>query len=131
VAGKLYGQGTGFEYGEAHPIKLKEVKYAADGKKISETERVEIVNIKRVVPPETAAIMVWLTNRQRDKWKHRVSNEHAGEGGGPVQMQVLGPKAPPKDVLESWASRYRAAVEKHAPVNAPKAAKLNGDEDER
>jgi hypothetical protein len=29
-----------------------------------------------------AAVMYWLTNRQKEKWKHRVSSEATGESGG-------------------------------------------------
>lgn len=69
VAASLHRIAMGFEYEEARAIKLKEVHYGADGKKVRVTERVEIVKVRRILPPDTAAIMFWLTNRQKDKWK--------------------------------------------------------------
>lgn len=105
MANSMYKLGKGHDYYEDQAVKVKDVQYA-DGKKIAETERVEIVQVRKIVPPEMAAISMWLTNRQKDKWKHRVSNEHAGEGGGPMQVQVLEPKLPPKDACLAWGAKY-------------------------
>jgi transposase-like protein len=87
VAASLHSIAMGFEYEQAQAIKLKEVHYGADGKKVRATERVEIVKVRRILPPDTAAIMFWLTNRQKDKWKYRVSNERTGKDGGAVQVE--------------------------------------------
>jgi hypothetical protein len=79
VVASLYKLGMGFEYEEAQAIKLRDEEYNAEGKKVRVSERVEIVKVRRIMPPETAAIMFWLTNRQQDKWKYRVTNEQTGE----------------------------------------------------
>src|SRR5262245_45123930 len=69
VVASLHSIAMGFEYDEVQPIKLKETQYSFEGKKVSEIEKVEIVKMRRIMPPETAAIMFWLTNRQKEKWK--------------------------------------------------------------
>jgi hypothetical protein len=75
VAEKLYELASGYEYEEAQAIKLRNVEYNADGKKVRVSERVEIVKVRRVMLPETAAAIFWLTNRQKDKWKHCMTIE--------------------------------------------------------
>lgn len=40
-------------------------------------------------PPDTAAATVWLTNRQRKKWKNKVSNEVSGADGEPLTVNVV------------------------------------------
>jgi transposase-like protein len=80
IAGKLNQRATGFEYQETQAIKLKRVEYGPDGRKVSQRERVEIVKLRRVMPPDTEAIMFWLTNRQPEKWEWRVTDGHTGEG---------------------------------------------------
>lgn len=50
-------------------------------------------------PPDTSAAIFWLTNRQRDKWKHRTSAELTGPNDTPLEppaVTILGvvPKPP-------------------------------------
>lgn len=66
----LYHSGHGFEYFEEVPIKVKEIEYDA-GRKVKETERVEIVNVKRTVPPNSTAQIFWLKNRRPDIWRDK------------------------------------------------------------
>lgn len=70
VADKLFQKATGFEWDEVQPIKLKEVIYE-NGKRLRETERVEQVVVRKVVPPDTTAIIFWLKNRRRDEWRDK------------------------------------------------------------
>ncbi len=35
-------------------------------------------------PPDTQAASLWLRNRQPDKWRDKLTHEHAGPDGGPV-----------------------------------------------
>jgi hypothetical protein len=107
VAVKLNQRATGFDYMEAHPIKLKQVKYK-DGKKVAETEKVEIVEVRKVVPPDTAAAIFWLTNRRRKQWKHRVSNEVSGEDGKPIELSA--PLPDNRDVARAVLDILRGAV---------------------
>lgn len=75
MAESLYKRGLGFEFIEKHPIKLKEVLYD-NGKRVKETERIEIVDVQRVVPPDTTAAIFWLKNRRRTEWR----DSQPGEG---------------------------------------------------
>lgn len=82
VADRLHQRALGFEFEEAQPIKLKEVLYE-DGRRVKETERIEIVMVHRVVPPDTTACIFWLKNRRPDLWRDRQ------------------PDAPPPDAAET------------------------------
>jgi hypothetical protein len=77
VAGRLHERALGFEWQEAVPIKVKDVKYQ-DGKRVSETERVEVVMVDRVVPPDTTAGIFWLKNRRSGHWRDKQDHEHSG-----------------------------------------------------
>lgn len=52
------------------PIKVKEVKYD-NGKKVSEKERIELVEEEIYIPPDTTAQIYWLKNRKKETWKDR------------------------------------------------------------
>lgn len=41
---------------------------------------------KEHVPPDVAAGMSWLTNRDPDNWQHRHQHEHTGPNRGPIQV---------------------------------------------
>lgn len=76
VAGKLYERALGFEWEEEVPIKVKTVLYAENGKKVSEEEHIEVVKVKRLVPPDTTAAIFWLKNRRSDDWRDKTVHEH-------------------------------------------------------
>ncbi len=38
-------------------------------------------------PPDTAAAMNWLKNRQPETWREKVELEHSGKGGGPIKSE--------------------------------------------
>lgn len=61
--------------GGAFPVvkghKIREVVYDERGKKVKETERIEMVTETTYVPADTAAIRFWLTNRQPERWKNK------------------------------------------------------------
>jgi len=67
VADKLYQRATGYE----HPdVDIK----------CYEGQIIETPLIKHY-PPDTAAAIFWLKNRQRKKWRDKVEMEHSGEMG--------------------------------------------------
>lgn len=70
VADSLNQRALGFRWTENQPIKVKTVLYE-NGKRVSEVERVEIVPVERVVPPDTTAAIFWLKNRQPDTWRDK------------------------------------------------------------
>lgn len=86
VADAFHRRARGFEWDEQQPIKVKEVFYDDKGKKIKEVERVEIVTVHKVVPPDTTAGIFWLINRRGKapdgNWRQR--QEVTGKDGAPL-----------------------------------------------
>jgi hypothetical protein len=70
VADRLYQRAMGFEHPE---IDLRVVNGA-----IVET------SITKIYPPDTAAAIFWLKNRQRSKWRDKVEQEITGKDGAPL-----------------------------------------------
>jgi hypothetical protein len=66
----LYHSGKGFEYFEEVPVKVKDVEYE-NGRKVKETERVEVIQVKRTVPPNSTAQIFWLKNRRPEIWRDK------------------------------------------------------------
>ncbi|EPB0881194.1 terminase [Yersinia enterocolitica] len=67
VASKLFHRATGYEHPE-------------DDIRAVEGSIVITPTIKRY-PPDTAAAIFWLKNRQRDKWRDKQEVEHSGDIG--------------------------------------------------
>ncbi|MEX3036440.1 terminase [Serratia fonticola] len=67
VASKLFHRATGYEHPE-------------DDIRSVEGAIVITPTIKRY-PPDTAAAIFWLKNRQRDKWRDKQEVEHSGDIG--------------------------------------------------
>jgi hypothetical protein len=68
----LFHRGKGYEWTEQQAFKLKEVSWE-DGNKV-ERERVEVVDVRRVVPPDSTAAIFWLKNRRG--WKDKSEVDH-------------------------------------------------------
>lgn len=47
-------------------------------------------------PPDPGSAKLWLTNRKREDWQERISQEHTGKDGGAIQIVSTIPR-PPKD----------------------------------
>ncbi len=79
MQGSLYHRGNGYEWEEEQAIKLREETWINGEKHV--TERVEVVTVRRQVPPDTSAAIFWLKNRRgwKDKSEidHGVTNELA------------------------------------------------------
>lgn len=71
VNDSLYKRGTFHEYTEQQAIKVREVVYGDNGKKLKEIERVELVEVKRVLAPCTTAMIFWHKNRQPEHWRDK------------------------------------------------------------
>lgn len=98
----LYHRANGFEWFEEQAIKVKEVKYSKLGKKESEIERVELVKVRKRVPPDPTSAIFWLKNRRKDQWRDKQEHEHSGPNGGPIpyhkiERLVVDPKPIPED----------------------------------
>jgi hypothetical protein len=70
VTHSLYQRANGYEWDEAQPIKLKEVIYE-NGKRVKEVERVEIVMVHKVVPPDPVSMIYWTKNRRQNDWRDK------------------------------------------------------------
>lgn len=70
VANALFTKATGSEWVEEQAIKVKSVKYE-NGKRVSEDERVEVVEVTRRAPPDTTAGIFWLKNRRSQDWRDK------------------------------------------------------------
>lgn len=83
VENELFKKAVGFTRTEKRPVKLKEVEYN-NGKRLRETERIEMVEQEVYYPPELGAQVFWLKNRRPDKWKDKVDAklESDGENAG-------------------------------------------------
>lgn len=71
VAKALYNRAIGARIVTQQAIKVKNTSYN-NGKKVSEKEKVEIVELTQEMPPDTAACIFWLKNRQPEKWRDKV-----------------------------------------------------------
>jgi hypothetical protein len=66
----LYHRANGYEYTEEVPVKVKDIEYE-NGRKVKETERVELVKVKRFTPPDPTSGIFWLKNRRPDIWRDK------------------------------------------------------------
>lgn len=76
VASKLYHRATGYSM---PAVKI----FLYEGQPV-------VVPYTENFPPETAAMIFWLKNRQREKWRDRIDNTLAGPDDGPVQHDISG-----------------------------------------
>lgn len=99
VIDSLYQRATGFEWDEAVPMKIKEVKYN-NGKREREWEKIEVTMVHKVVPPDTTAIIYWLNNRQKDNWRNRHEVDHTNKGEKFSTPHVYLPQDLPREAVE-------------------------------
>ncbi|EBI4320608.1 terminase [Salmonella enterica] len=74
VADRLYQRAMGFI---APDIDIRVIE-----NKIVETP------LEKYYPPDTAAAIFWLKNRQKDKWRDKQDHEHSGPNGGAIQIET-------------------------------------------
>ncbi len=120
VADKVYQRACGFKYVEQQAIKVKEVQYGDNGKKISEVEKVVVVEVNKMTPPDTTACMFWLTNREKEHWRNKTAQEVTGKDGGPIEHKEV-PTAQ-KDHLSELSGVYAKGLEA---ANKPAKSKLH------
>lgn len=72
VERSLFARATGYEHDE--------VDIRVVGGEIVQTP------IRKYYPPDTTACIFWLKNRKTEEWRDKV--EHAGDGGGPIILQL-------------------------------------------
>lgn len=86
VVFSAFERAKGCEYIEQVPIKIKDVVYAENGKKIRETERVEIIEVTKRLPADPTMAQFWLRNRRWLNWRERREIE-IGKPGDFAAMQ--------------------------------------------
>lgn len=94
IAHSLHDRAKGAEWTEEQPFKVKNITYE-NGKKVSETEEVITVTVKKKAPPDTQAASLWLRNRRSSKWR---DTQH-------VEQTVM-----PKEAPTEFASPEEAAA---------------------
>jgi len=118
----LYHRANGYEWTEEVPIKVKEIEYDA-GRKVKETERVEVVKVRKQMPPDTAAAIFWLKNRRKEAWRDKQPSD--GDG---LNEQLLGAffEDPADLIVELLKARSRLGKPIDMGQLIAKPAKLNG-----
>lgn len=71
VENALYKKAIGYNVEIQKAFKLKDIIYNENGKKISETERIEYAKEEVHVPADTTAQIFWLKNRKRNEWRDK------------------------------------------------------------
>ncbi|CAH3349754.1 hypothetical protein AI2602V1_3496 [Citrobacter freundii] len=74
VTDRLYQRAMGFV--------APDVDIRVIGNKIVETP------LDKYYPPDTAAAIFWLKNRQKDKWRDKHDHEVTGKDGGAIQVET-------------------------------------------
>ena len=76
VAAKMYDKAIGAEWEEEQAFKVK------DGK---DKEKIVTVKVKKKAAPDTGAGSLWLSNRQRGRWKIKQDVTHSGDAENPIE----------------------------------------------
>jgi hypothetical protein len=107
LAYKLYSRASGAEWEEEQAFKVKTGQFS---------ESIEIVTVKRAAPPDTSALIMWLTNRQKAYWKNTQSLQHLDKNGDPVDnrlkviVEFVGDPAPQQIEHERPQEQFRPRV---------------------
>ena len=74
VENALLNKALGFKVTVKKSYKVKDVEYD-NGRKVRETERIEIVDEEQYIPPDTTAQIFWLKNRKPAEWRDKQNVE--------------------------------------------------------
>ena len=75
VENALYLKCIGHKVQLKKTFKVKKIEYNDAGRKIKEEEHLETGEDEVYIPPNTKAIIFWLTNRMREDWKERQNTQ--------------------------------------------------------
>ena len=79
VANSLYQRATGYEWIEEQAIKIKVSQYE---------EKVEVVEVRKSVPPDTTAGIFWLKNRRKADWRDKQEHGFTDDEGNDRSFTV-------------------------------------------
>jgi hypothetical protein len=79
VVSKLYDRACGAEWVEQQAFKVRR----------GSDEEVEVVDVRRASPPDTAACIFWLKNRQPKHWRDRVEESVSDVNEAAVELQRI------------------------------------------
>ena len=71
VENALYLKCIGHKVQLKKTFKVRKIEYNDSGRKIKEEEHLEVGEDEVYIPPDTKAIIFWLTNRAREDWRER------------------------------------------------------------
>lgn len=74
VENAMLNKAMGFTVIVKKSYKVKDVIYE-DGRKVRESERIEIVDEEQYIPPDTTAQIFWLKNRKPAEWRDKQNVE--------------------------------------------------------
>ena len=95
VENELYKNTHGMKVTVKEPVKLKQIKYdKVTGKKISETEKVVLVEKEIYIKGDTMAQMYWLNNRKPGDWRNKgkdfEKDEMTEANSGLIEIPMVG-----------------------------------------
>ena len=89
VENAMLNKAMGFTVIVKKSYKVKDVIYE-DGRKVRETERIEMVDEEQYIPPDTTAQIFWLKNRKPAEWRDKQNIEHTGKDGEAIKVELAG-----------------------------------------
>ena len=89
IAEGLYNRAKGAVINVQQAIKLKDSQFNSEGRKISEEERIEVVDLIQEVPPDTAAGIFWLKNRNPEMWRDKREYNDNPDSNDEIEIRVV------------------------------------------
>ena len=89
VENALLNKALGFKVTVKKSYKVKDVEYD-NGRKVKESERIEMVDEEQYIPPDTTAQIFWLKNRKPAEWRDKQNIEHTGKDGETLKVELTG-----------------------------------------
>lgn len=104
VVNSLFKRANGYQYEEIH-TKIIDSGQQRQGQGQGSQRRI-IKKITKEVPPDTAAAIFWITNRDPENWKNTQNIKHSGE----IKNSGVLMTSPPMD-KDEWLQFYKENVE--------------------
>lgn len=89
VENALLNKALGFRVTVKKSYKVKDIIYE-NGRKIKETEKIEMVDEEQYIPPDTTAQIFWLKNRKPNEWRDKREFDVGGQDGNSLKVEFVG-----------------------------------------